>query len=154
MTANLSAAQVKTLRTIVAAGGTMDGWTGQKGFSTRSLPALVRAGLLVSLGTEVTESGEYLSYNRHQVTDAGRAHLNDLDGIVAAPAPAPAPAPSAEVAIADEIIDAEIVDEPAPAANGIIYLPADHRTNWIDDAGYAIDVTTNQRLAGVPRWNF
>lgn len=148
MTANLSAAQVKTLRTIVAAGGTMDGWAGQKGFSTRSLPALVRAGLLVSLGTEVTESGEYLRYNRHQVTDAGRAHLNDLDGIVAAPAP------SAEIAIADEVIDAEIVDEPAPAANGIIYLPADHRTNWIDDAGYAIDVTTNQRLAGVPRWNF
>lgn len=42
----LTPAQIKTLRTITANGGEMNGYVGQSGFSTKSAEALVRRGLL------------------------------------------------------------------------------------------------------------
>jgi hypothetical protein len=74
MTANLSTAAAKTLRTIAAAGH-VDCYAGTEGIDCRTLKGLVRKGLL----TKVTGG-----YARHAITEAGRAAV----------APVEAPAPS------------------------------------------------------------
>lgn len=96
MSKNLSAAAAKTLRTIAA--GPVDCYAGTAGIDCRTLKALVRKGLLVKVAG---------GYDRHAITDAGRAAI----------------APAAEVTA------------PKPAASGIIYLPADYKPTFIDNAG-------------------
>lgn len=128
MTANLSAAATKTLATFATVAH-IDCYAGTKGIDLRTLASLVRKGFLVKVAG---------GYNRHAITGAGRVAIG-------------APAPSAEVAVV--VLEAEIVEEPAPATDGIIYLPADHQVTYVDDAGYPIDVATNQRLSR-NRWAF
>jgi hypothetical protein len=48
----VTAAQTKTLKTIAANGGEMDGYAGQKGFYCASIIPLERLGLLEQLGTK------------------------------------------------------------------------------------------------------
>lgn len=72
-------AQAKTLRTIAANGGEMDGYAGQTGFYVNSLRPLHRAGFLESLGTTPKMEGDrqvgYLTYNRVKLTEAAREWL-------------------------------------------------------------------------------
>lgn len=74
-TVKITKTQGMTLRTIAANGGEMDGYQGQKGFRTTSLAPLVKAGLLVRLGTTYTEKGGFATYNRHGITAAGTAWI-------------------------------------------------------------------------------
>lgn len=83
----LSSAQLKTLRTIIANGGEMNGYAGQPRFYCNSLAPLERMGLVERIGTCGCFSGQACTiehqpvagrsgdtcYNRHRITDAGRA---------------------------------------------------------------------------------
>lgn len=86
----LTPAQLKTLRTITANGGEMNGYAGQPGFSTRSAQALVSRGLLdeVLPCESCTKHGPHhcdrplvgqrngdWCYQRVRINNAGRAAL-------------------------------------------------------------------------------
>lgn len=88
----LTNAQTKTLRTIAANGGEMNGWAGQKGFYCLSLAPLVRMGLLEDIGTcdcyrheacnieHTTLEGQregHLAYGRVKLTEAARGWLTE-----------------------------------------------------------------------------
>lgn len=80
MTANLSAAAAKTLRTFAAVAH-VDCYAGTKGVDCRTLKALVRKGLLAKV-----DGG----YDRHAITAAGRAAVAaDVAAAVAAAVAAP-----------------------------------------------------------------
>lgn len=80
-------AQRKTLATIIANGGEMNGWAGQKGFYCNSVPVLTRQHLIEPVncpcGTECTATEGFTCptdgqdyYHRVRITDAGRAALD------------------------------------------------------------------------------
>lgn len=50
-TARLTDSQIRTLHTILTMGGEVNGFRGQAGLRTTSIPALIRAGLLEDIGT-------------------------------------------------------------------------------------------------------
>lgn len=91
MTAKPTTAQMKTLRTIIANGGEMNGYAGQPGFYCNSLTAMVRKGFLEDVEPCATctanykdgadkvcdrplygKSGVQRCYGRVRITDAGR----------------------------------------------------------------------------------
>lgn len=97
---NLTPAQIRTLRTIIANGGEMNGFAGQRGFRTNSLPPLRRRGLIESVPDcancadadifdhdhvcyrplpEGTARMINCCYDRHRITDAGRAAIAEAD---------------------------------------------------------------------------
>jgi hypothetical protein len=71
----LSRAQATTLQTVIDNGGEMNGYSGQKGFYVPSLGNLVKRGLLEDLGTTRDDDGNFLTYCRKAITQAGRDAL-------------------------------------------------------------------------------
>lgn len=121
MTVKISPAQEKTLRTIAANGGEMDGYAGQKGFSVNSLPPLVRAGLIEDLGTKYTEDGEnFATYNRSRITPDGWAWLGMDD-------------PNAQPDIA-EAVDPEPEDQFSFTLPAKMYAALEERGAFVSNA--------------------
>jgi hypothetical protein len=93
-TAALSKAQIKTLRTLIARGGEMNGYAGQPGFYCNSKRPLVTAGMVehVTQCDGCAEHGYYAEqcvrplagqkggnacYGRIRITEAGRAAIEN-----------------------------------------------------------------------------